>query len=62
VLEESVQLDEVQGVRALEHPCVSDECKQALQEQLNAIKLIAFAKELLCAHTGLTQWLRFGRN
>jgi len=31
--------------RALEHPCVSDECKQALKEQLAAIKPIALAKE-----------------
>ncbi len=33
--------------RALEHPCVSNECKAALDEQLKAIKPIALAKEIL---------------
>lgn len=33
--------------RALEHPCVSDPCKEALTEQLNAIKPIALAKQIL---------------
>jgi hypothetical protein len=33
--------------RALEHPCVSEECKQALREQLADIRPIALAKEVL---------------
>ena len=33
--------------RALEHPCVSDECKEGLKEQLAAIKPIALGKEIL---------------
>jgi hypothetical protein len=33
--------------RALEHPCVPDECKHALKEQLAAIKPLALAKEIL---------------
>lgn len=33
--------------RALEHPCVSEECKQALMEQLADIKPMALAKEIL---------------
>lgn len=33
--------------RALEHPCVSDKCKEDLKEQLAAIKPIALAKEIL---------------
>jgi hypothetical protein len=33
--------------RALEHPCVSNDCKQALREQLAAIKPIALSKEIL---------------
>jgi hypothetical protein len=33
--------------RAMEHPCVSHECKTALEDQLKDIKPIALAKEIL---------------
>lgn len=33
--------------RALEHPCISDDCKQALQDQLKTIKPLALGKEIL---------------
>jgi hypothetical protein len=44
--------------RALEHPCVPEESKQALREQLKAIKPIALAKEILRLREELRRYAR----
>lgn len=44
--------------RALEHPCVSDSSKQALQEQLQAIRPIALTKEILRLREELRRYAR----
>jgi hypothetical protein len=44
--------------RALEHPCVSEESKQALKEQLAAVKPIALAKEILRLREELRRYAR----
>ncbi len=44
--------------RALEHPCVSDQVKQALREQLKAIKPVALAKEILSRREELRRYAR----
>lgn len=44
--------------RALEHPCVPEESKQALREQLAAIRPIALAKEILSLREELRRLAR----